>query len=129
VTRDMDLIRELLLKLESLPIRPGGIAHITPDAEEVRVPGYSVEQIDYHLMQMRDAGLIDEGGVRPMIGIGFRKLTWSGHDLLDSIRGHENWAKTKNVAKAAGGFTVDILKELAKGLLKQKIAEISGVSL
>jgi hypothetical protein len=31
--------------------------------------------------------------------------------------------------RCAGGFIVAILKELAKGLLKQKITEISGVSL
>lgn len=51
--RDMDLIRELLLKLESLPMRMGGIVVITPDAEEVQVEGYGVEQIDYHLSLIR----------------------------------------------------------------------------
>jgi hypothetical protein len=70
--RDMDLIRELLLKLEALPMRRGGIVTITPDADEVAVEGYSVDQIDYHLSQIRRSGLIDEGGAQPMSGIGFR---------------------------------------------------------
>ena len=37
--RDMDLIRELLLKLEALPMRRGGIVSIAPDDEEITVPG------------------------------------------------------------------------------------------
>jgi len=33
---DMDLIRELLLKLETLPMRRGGIVLIDADAEELQ---------------------------------------------------------------------------------------------
>jgi predicted nucleotide-binding protein len=83
--RDMDLIRELLLKLEALTMRPGGIAHLTPDAVELQVDGYNVEQIDYHLSLMKSSGWIDNGGVNPMVGIGFRALTPAGHNLLDSL--------------------------------------------
>jgi Hypothetical protein (DUF2513) len=82
VKRDMDLIRELLLKLEALPMRMGGIVSIPPDAEEIAVRGYNSAEIDYHLGQIRRAGFIDEGGARPMSGIGFRCLTWEGHDFL-----------------------------------------------
>src|ERR1700730_4899614 len=103
--RDMDLIRELLLKLEALPMCPGGIVHIMPDATEVQVDGYDTDQIDYHLSLIEKAGLIDTGGVNPMMGIGFRSLTWSGHDFLDSVRSPDVWDKTKKVASAAGGFT------------------------
>jgi hypothetical protein len=77
--RDMDLIRELMLKLEALTMRPGGIAHLTPDAPEVQVAGYDVDQIGYHLSLIKEAGFIDTGGVRPMTGIGFRNLSWAGH--------------------------------------------------
>jgi hypothetical protein len=127
--RDMDLIRELLLKLEALPIRRGGIISIPPDAEEIAVPGYDTDQIEYHLSQIRAAGFIDEGGARPMSGIGFRCLTWAGHDFLDSVRNLEIWAKTKKGAEAAGGFTVDLLKDLAKGFIKKQIEEYTGVKL
>jgi hypothetical protein len=127
--RDMDLIRELLLKLEALPMRPGGIVSITPDAEEIAVAGYDAAQIDYHFGQIRQAGFIDEGGARPMRGIGFRCLTWEGHDFLDSVRDPEVWVKTKKGAAAAGGFTVDLLKDLAKGLVKKQIEEFTGVKL
>ncbi|WP_343668603.1 DUF2513 domain-containing protein [Paraburkholderia heleia] len=127
--RDMDLIRELLLKLESLPMRMGGIVVITPDAEEVQVEGYGVEQIDYHLSLIREAGMVDIGGVRPMVGIGFRRLSWTGHEFLDSVRSPEVWARTKAGALAAGGFTVQLLADLAKGFIKKQIEDRTGVKL
>ena len=46
-------------------MRRGGIVSITPDADEIAVAGYNVDQIDYHLSQIRKSGLIDEGGSRP----------------------------------------------------------------
>jgi hypothetical protein len=59
--RDMDLVRELLLKLEALPMRRDGIVSIPPDDEAIAVEGYDVDQIDYHLSQIRQAGWIDDG--------------------------------------------------------------------
>ena len=35
--RDMDLIRELMLKFESFPMEPGDNVHITPDNPGVRL--------------------------------------------------------------------------------------------
>lgn len=54
----MDLLRELLLQLEA----PGDAVVISPDAEEIRVRGFSVDQIDYHLDQIKRSGLIDTAG-------------------------------------------------------------------
>lgn len=130
MTRDMDLIRELLLKLENLPTRPGGIYLLNPEDEEVQIVGYSNHQIDYHLSLISEAGLIDRGkSSATMSGYLFSRLSWAGHDFLDSIRDPEVWAKTKRGAEAAGGFTVDLLKDLAKGFIKTKIEEHTGVKL
>jgi hypothetical protein len=127
--RNMDLIRELLLKLEALPMRRGGIVSLTPDAEEIAVHGYDSDQIDYHLLQISKAGFIDEGGARPMTGIGFRCLTPAGHDFLDSVRDPDTWAKTKKAAAGAGGFTIDLLRDIAKGFIKKQVEEKTGIKL
>ena len=37
--------------------------------------------------------------------------------------------ETKEGAEAAGGFTVDLLKDLAKGLVKKQVEEWTGVKL
>jgi len=42
--RDMDLIRELLLKLEALPLGRGGIAVISPNTAEIAVQGHDADR-------------------------------------------------------------------------------------
>ncbi len=127
--RDMDLIRELLLKLESLPMERGDVFIISADDELLQIPGYNGDQVDYHLSLIEEAGLIDSAGAGSMTGYGFRRLSWSGHDFLDSIRSPEVWAKTKAGALAAGGFTVELLADLAKGFIKKQIEDRTGVKL
>ena len=110
-------------------MRRGGIVTITPDADEIAVAGYDVDQIDYHLSQIRKSGLIDEGGARPMSGTGFRCLTPAGHDFLDFVRDPETWSRTKKAAAGAGGFTLDLLSDLAKGFIRKQIEDRTGVKL
>ncbi|WP_321871977.1 DUF2513 domain-containing protein [Paraburkholderia tropica] len=125
--RDMDLIRELMLKLEALPMRPGAILLLKGTAAELQMNGYSAEQIDYHLALTREAGLIDSPGGGPIGGgIQFRRLTWAGHDFLDSVRSPDVWDRTKQAASTAGGFTVDLLVFAAKSYLEGKIKGLIG---
>ena len=126
--RDMDLIRELMLKLEAFPIRAGGTAHIQPSDEAVTVDGKTTDEIEFHLGLICDADFIDQGGVSPMVGIGFRKLTWRGYDFLDTVRDPAIWRETKEGAKKAGGFTVDILLAVGKALIKQKL-QLIGIDI
>jgi hypothetical protein len=64
-----------------------------------------------------------------MDGITFSRLSWYGHDFLDSIRDPKIWERTKRGAEAAGGFTVDLLKDLATGFIRKQIEERTGVKL
>ena len=56
-------------------------------------------------------------------------LTWEGYDFLDSVRDPEIWRKTKETANKAGGFTIDILGGIAKGLIKTQVEKYIGVEL
>jgi hypothetical protein len=56
-------------------------------------------------------------------------LSWAGDDFLDSVRDPEIWRQTKEGAKKAGGFTVELLGDLAKGLIKTQIKKHTGVEL
>jgi hypothetical protein len=124
--RDIDLIRELMLKLESFPMEPGDNVHITPDNPGVQVDGYSVDQIDCHLTLIEQAGFIERSRSGPAIGIMFRGLSWAGHDFLDSVRSPDVWDRTKQVASAAGGFTVDLLVFTAKSYLESRVKGLLG---
>jgi hypothetical protein len=57
------------------------------------------------------------------------RLSMDGHDFLDSIRDPNVWSKTKNGALAAGGFTVDLLFDLAKGFIRKQIEDGTGIKL
>ena len=45
------------------------------------------------------------------------------------LRDPEIWKKTKGRAEAIGSWTFEIVKELAKGFIKQKLAQYGGVSI
>ena len=127
--REMDILRDLMLILEALPIRAGGMVSIPYDDQIFTVSGYSEEQIIYHLRQLVESGFIDSANAQSMSmgGFSFQGLTPSGHDFLDSVRDSEIWNKTKEGASAAGGFSLDLLKDLAKGFVKQQIKKHTGI--
>lgn len=127
--RDMDLVRELLLRLENWQMEMGDVFVISPEDQGLAVPGYDSAQIEYHLSLLRSAGMIECPGSQPMLGITFSGLTWNGHDLIDSIGDPEIWKATKEGARKAGGFSVDLLGALAKGLIKKQIEKHTGIQL
>nr|WP_242431977.1 DUF2513 domain-containing protein [Burkholderia ambifaria] len=122
----MDLIRELMLKLETHPVPETGIEWLAPDQTEIQVVGYSTQEIGYHLALLEQAGFVDTDGADVRVrhgvpGIAFSGLSWAGHDFLDAVRSPVVWRRTKEVASAAGGFTVDLLLSVAKSLLEGAI--------
>src|SRR5208283_2520076 len=93
--RDMDLLRELLLKIEDNPQMDGTREFYYATPEEMGIQGYSKEEVAYHLRLLIQNGFID-GAVTmacPMQIV--RSLTNEGHDFLDNIRNDDIWKKTK----------------------------------
>lgn len=123
--RDMDLIRQLLLEIEGGKIN----FNTCPVMEQGRPDLENARRCGEHLCQLQKAGLI-EAVVNAAAGsVIVQRITWRGHDLLDSIRDPNIWEKTKRGVEGAGGFTVDLLSDLAKGFMKKQIEEIAGVKL
>lgn len=126
--RNMDLLRLILLKLEAIDENEKqGIWHLT--GNDLPIEGFSWEQVRYHYDLSVEAGLVDQGGRGVMNGIMFRRLTWAGHDFVDAVRDDDIWRKTRQGASAAGGFSVDLLKDLAKGFIRKKISEHTGIEI
>jgi hypothetical protein len=125
--RDMDLLRLLLLKLEAVNDRAHSVLMFTYD--ELAIEGYTRDQVAYHLDLAVKAGLIDQGGAGGLNHFTFRQLTWEGHDFVDAIRDDDIWRKTRQGATAAGGFSLELLSDLAKGFIRKKIAEHTGVEI
>jgi hypothetical protein len=56
------------------------------------------------------------------------RLTFKGHEFLDTVRDSEVWKLTKESAQKAGVASVQVLFEIGKAYAKQKLAE-HGISL
>jgi hypothetical protein len=123
--RDMDFVRDLLLRIESGETNFAG----APKAFTGQPPNPEAEKLGEHQRLLKQAGFVDVHAESLTGLIVVRGLSWRGHEFLDSVRDPKIWAKTKDGALAAGGFTVDLLKDLAKGFVKKQIEERTGVTL
>ncbi len=121
--RNMDLIHTLLLAIEKNHDGSGRLVGIETN-------GKSPEVVE-HLFMLKESGFIEGQDASHMSGRDFlvQRMTWNGHDFLDSIRDPEIWKRTMEGAEAAKGFSIDLLKALAKGLLKTQIEQRTGIKL
>jgi Hypothetical protein (DUF2513) len=117
MNRDMDLIRQLLLAVESLDLPQGTTAFF--EASDIPIEGYTADQVAYNLDLLFDQGFVK--GQRGMTQFGIAGLTWQGHELLDDIRDPDVWKKTKERTKAVAGVGVQFLWEIAKAEVKTKL--------
>ncbi len=123
--RNMDLVRSILLTIEQKA--PAG-GYLDVQIEElIEVPdGIDPKILDEHLYIMERAGFFGKSArtdTSNSIGV----LSMDGYDFLDSIRDPEVWAQTKEVSSKAGGWTLELIGEIAKGFLKTKIKQHAGV--
>ncbi|MFP7494694.1 DUF2513 domain-containing protein [Terribacillus saccharophilus] len=110
--RDMSLIRNLLLDIESEYTEGGFALEVTEEDE------YSEEEMNYHLQLMKEAKLIkleavfdEEEEEEELLIYG---LTWEGHELLDSIRNEEVWQQLLHkMRKEKGSIPFSVLRKQA----------------
>lgn len=119
--RDMDLIRSILLEIETKAPPVGGMQ------ERIAIEGYDRATINAHLkMLIEEAGLVDgvisrgqgpQGNEIVVLG-----LTWSGHDFLGAARSDEIWTKARGtVLKRGFAITFDILLEWLKAEARKHV--------
>ena len=124
--RDMDLVREILLAIEASDDDPRAWI-------ELDLPGRSKRELSYHVMLIHGAGLIEADDTCTVGEDGFewqpKRLTYRGHEYLDTIRDPEIWRKTKEGGKKVGAFSLELMGDLAKGLIRKKIKDYTEVEL
>lgn len=107
--RDMNLVRHLILAIEA---SPSGFA-----PRNLKVDGYTHEEIGYHLHIMLQAGLIQGAdvtshGAKSPEAIA-TSLTWAGHEFADAARNNELWAKAMEQTKEkVGSATIELILKL-----------------
>ncbi|KWS19008.1 DUF2513 domain-containing protein [Pseudomonas syringae] len=120
---DKDLVREILLAVEAHD-HPQGWMTLTLEGRES-------ELVSYHVM------LLDEAGLLSGISLGGlnhfewqpKRLTYKGHEFLDTVRDGEVWRRTKAGAEKAGVAGLGVLLELGKAYGKEVLKERLGIEL
>ena len=115
--RDFSLVREILRDMESAePLR--------------RFQGFTYEgkteaEVNEHIELLVEAGLL-KGEVKRTHGgraiVMISRLTWAGHDFLDSIKDETLWQKAQaSILKPVGGVAFDVLLEWLKWQAKKRL--------
>ena len=117
--RDMELVRKILLAMES---EEHGYARNTI---QQLLPEATKDTIGFHCSLMNQAGLImaidttargaKSPCARPM------SITWSGYEFLETIRDDGVWKEVKKRLAKAGSFASPIIKQLGIEMIKQQV--------
>lgn len=113
--RDMELVRKVLLHVEH--VHEGDSPTII-DVNAFAFEDFDSKDVYGHLDILARAGFIEDHHQRNSITPIVWGLSWSGHEFLDSVRDPEIWRKTKAAGEKVGGWTLSLLADYAKGLLK-----------
>src|SRR5437016_614225 len=116
--RDMELVRKILLAIEE---EPTGRA-----PRELKIEGYTDDEIGHHAYLMAEAGLIDgarvDGMHSPSRQVHPTVITWAGHEFLAASRDESIWKKAMGIVKEKGGaVTVGVLTQLLTNLVKNNL--------
>lgn len=101
--RDLDLVRRILLELETAP---------STGLSWKKIKGKPMDEILYHFEIMDEAGLIESKSKVQGLTLysHAKRLTWKGHEFLEAARDDNRWRKAvKEVAEKSGGLVLDIL--------------------
>jgi hypothetical protein len=115
--RNMDLVRMILVRLES---NPSGWA-----PKDLGITIFLPEQISYHVHIMMQEGLLEGSDVTPWHGAGSEtfpvRLTWKGHEFLDLARDQERWNRAKAIITKLGGAPISVWMKVLLDLMLQGI--------
>ena len=128
--RDLDFIRDLLLKIEG-----GQKVFETASSEAAEILGFTpdtpldredADKLSGHINLLEDAGFIEVEARMGGGSIWVKDLTWKGHEYLDTVRDNEVWMQTKAMVKKAGTGAIEFIWGIAKEVAKAEIKRRTG---
>ncbi len=126
---DHNCIRAILLYSEEQLGLDEDLSWLPLDLEDYcdALPKYSQQVIAYTLYLLDEAGYVDahvinaDGGI---CDISVYRLTYSGHEFIDTIRSNKIWGRIASAVSTIGSASLPIIQELASHyaieLLKQQ---------
>ena len=122
-----DCIRDILLVIENTTTYHDSWDWDFDNFDEPLLNNYSHEEIMYHILQCKKAGLVD--GCEFYFGADAGTvcdLSPYGHQFLADIRSESVWNKTKDIAQNIGSNSLDVLKQISAGVLTALIQSYLG---
>jgi len=118
--RDMELVRQILLQVES---------SIGNDTANIQIKDRSPEEIAYHVYLLNDAGLIEakilygSGSVNQQGYVIFR-MTWAGHDFLDASRDEGLWQEAMGIiGEQVKSAPFDVIKTILVKMIELQLLQ------
>src|ERR1700692_3539758 len=90
--RDMDLVRELLLAIERDPKLDGTLWFQAGTTGGFDIAGHSDAEVVYHVRMLIEEGFV-AGKMMTPTAVLVTRLTWKGHEFLDTVRDGEIWRR------------------------------------
>lgn len=120
---DKELVREILLAVEAHNEALGWM--------NLKVEGRADKDVSYHVMLLDEAGLLSGVSLGGLNQFKWqpKRLTYQGHEFLETVRDGEVWRRTKEGAETVGGAGLGMLVELGKAYGKQIFKERLGIDL
>lgn len=111
-----DCIRDVLLLVEQktslhVPLE------IDPSSLPAPLSKYQPEEVMYHIKQCELSGFLYADSWYFDGGCLINYLSPEGHQFLSDIREDNNWNKTKDIAKSVGSNSLDVIKDIASGVI------------
>ena len=116
--RDMDLVRKMVLAIED---------HPDGSAPEMKIEGYTDEQIGYHAYLLVDSGLATGSDVTTFGSSGpeyiLTALTSAGHDFADSARNQYVWDEVMADMQKRGFISaaIDVVKKMLDARIRKHL--------
>jgi hypothetical protein len=124
--RNLDLIRRMMQVLEQDTDLNGRSVYSCYASELFKFSEHDDDELAYHLMLIIDEGWLTGEYVKAAGSFLVRRLTADGHDFIDSTKDPDLWERAKSIAKAAGGATLRVVLDAAKGLIKAELSRRIG---
>ncbi|KIC14761.1 hypothetical protein RA20_19775 [Leisingera sp. ANG-Vp] len=87
------------------------------------LPDAEARKLAYHLSLLESAGFAKFSRLENANWV-VRGLTWNGHELLDNIRADDVWQAVRERHRLLGGFSMEVLSDLAKEITRGKLGRM-----
>lgn len=125
-----DCVRDVLLSCEELlkMDEDGYMDSLSHEELGQALPNYKTEDIIYTVVKLKEAGFLDVKVTRAsgniLVDVRIYDITFTGHEFLNDIRDDNNWKKVKEIAKSVGAFSINMIAQIAVGVIQTNISAL-----